>query len=56
MQVIKTQYGIELIPENEFERDCLRHIANKSINAKWTDNWNQKDNLKIEFPADSWGT
>lgn len=49
MQVIKTQYGIELIPENEFEKDCIKHIASKSLEAKFEDQWNQCGNLKLEF-------
>ncbi len=54
MTVIKHETGIELVPENEFERECLNHIANKPVAAQWTDSWERKGNLKLEFPKHEW--
>jgi hypothetical protein len=54
MKVIKHENGIELVPETDFEIECLRHIANRSIHAEWTDKWDSSGNLKVEFPKDSW--
>lgn len=55
MKVEKHEDGIELIPENEFERDCLKHIIGKRITAQWVNSWEPQSNLKIEFPKDEWG-
>lgn len=54
MKVKKTEHGIELEPENELEKECLRHIAGKSLTAKFEDAWNRTGDLKIEFQPHPW--
>jgi hypothetical protein len=55
MTVIKHENGLELIPDNEFERDCLKHIVGKRLTAEWISSWETTPNVKIEFPKDEWG-
>jgi len=55
MKCKKTQYGIELIPENDFEVECLKHLFNhKPISASFTDNWNNSGNLIIQWQPHPW--
>jgi hypothetical protein len=56
MKVIRSEHGIELIPETEFEKECLRLIANRAVTPVWTDSWNRSGNLKIEAKEPDWGT
>jgi hypothetical protein len=57
MKVIKHENGIELVPESESERQCLKHIDGKKLTVTWTDAWERMGNLKIEFPSpDDWGS
>lgn len=54
MKVIKKENGIELIPESDFERDCLRHIADKGhLKAAYKDAWVPFE-LEITFPEHKW--
>ena len=56
MKVIMTQLGIELVPETEFEKTCLEHVAKQSmVTLKFRDEWNSKGNLIIEGKPDEWG-
>ena len=54
MKVIKTRYSIQLAPENEFEKECLKHIANKKLTSKYEDDWDQKGNLILKFEPHPW--
>lgn len=54
MKVIKKEDGIDLVPETEFERECVKHIAGKSITAKFEDSWNRTGNLEIKFEIHTW--
>lgn len=58
MKVIKRENGIELVPETDFEKECLSHIYSKGISKiEWTDSWERKGNLKLEGrPQDDWGS
>ena len=54
MKIVKTQYGVELIPESSYEQDALETLAGKSITAKFTDSWNQTGNLVIQYEPHPW--
>lgn len=54
MKVIAHENGIELVPETEFEKQCLKKIAHETVSMKWTDEWNQSGNLKIEAKDNDW--
>ena len=54
MKVIKKEDGIDLVPETEFEKECIKHIAGKTITAKFEDSWNRTGNLEIKFEAHKW--
>lgn len=56
MKVIKTEHGIDLIPETDFEKECIRHIAGKILTAKFEDDWNNSGNLEIRFQPHKWDT
>lgn len=56
MKVIVHENSIELVPETEFEKQSLKQIAGKPVVTKWTDDWNQTGNLKIETQDLDWGT
>jgi len=54
MKVIKKENGIQLIPESDFERDCLAHIADKgNLKSEWDDAWVPR-NLEITFQEHKW--
>jgi len=54
MKVIKKEHGIELTAENAFERECLKHVANKQLTAKFENSWDQDGSLNLEFDAHPW--
>lgn len=55
MKCKKTEYGIELIPETDFERDCLRHVQEQvNVTLQFEDAWNRTGNLKIEGQPHHW--
>lgn len=55
MKCKKTEYGIELIPESQFEKDCLRHLYTRQpVTAKFEDEWDCKGNLILEGKPHPW--
>lgn len=54
MKIKKLELGVELIPENDYERECLKHIANKQVVVKFEDSWDQSGNLSIKFSPHPW--
>lgn len=54
MKAKKTEHGIELIPENAFEEDCLKHIVNKTLIAKYQDQWESKGTVIVAFQPHPW--
>jgi hypothetical protein len=54
MKVIKTENGVTLEAETPFEAECLKHIANKPLTAKFEDEWNLTGNLVLSFPNHPW--
>ena len=55
MKIKKTEYGVELVPENDHEKECLKHIMGKGpLSAKHEDVWDQKGPVKIQFKPHPW--
>lgn len=55
MKCKKTQYGIELIPENNFEIECLKHLFDhKPVSVVFEDNWNNTGNLIVQGKPHPW--
>jgi len=54
MKVIKLEHGIQLKPENDFERECLKHIHGKSLTPKFEDEWDRKGDMRLEFKPHPW--
>lgn len=54
MKVIKLENGIQLKPENDFEKECLKHIHGKTLSVKFEDEWDRKGDLKLEFKPHPW--
>ncbi len=55
MKCKKTEYGIELIPETDFEIDCLKHLhSKKTIKIHFEDTWDCKGNLILEATPHPW--
>ena len=54
MTITKRENGISLVPETEFEKECLRHIYGKALKTQWEDNWNQTGGLEITFEPHPW--
>lgn len=55
MTVIRHENAIELVPESEYERECLKLISGKSVSANWTDRWEQNGNMRIDIPQYDYG-
>ncbi len=57
-QIVKckiTEHGVELIPENKFEQECLKHLEKQGeIKMSFEDDWNKSGNLKLEGKPDLW--
>lgn len=49
MKVVRSENEVEFIPETEFEKECLKLIANKNIIPVWTNAWEQGGNLKFNI-------
>ena len=50
MKVVRENDKVVLKPENNFEKEALRSIKERRIKSiNWTDFWEQKGNLEIEF-------
>ena len=56
MKVIKHENGVDLIPETDFEKECIKHISNKQLTAEFEDNWDQKGNLQLRFKPFEYGS
>lgn len=54
MKIVKLEHGIKLSPENDFERECLKHIHGKNLSTKFEDEWDCKGDFKIEFDIHPW--
>lgn len=55
MKITKTENGITLKPESDFERECLQHIADhKTVALEWSDSWNRTGDLHATFKPDSY--
>lgn len=49
MKVKKTEFGVELIAESDYESECLRHLRHQgTITIEFEDQWEQKGCLRIE--------
>jgi hypothetical protein len=58
MKIERTEHSIKLLPESEFEKECLNILRNSSIKSKeFSDAWNGTGPLIISFPTDDdhWG-
>jgi hypothetical protein len=56
MKVIRHEDGITLVPESDYERECLKVIYGKALKTVYEDSWNRTGNLKLEFNADPWSS
>ena len=54
MKCKQIELGIELIPENDFERDSLKKIANEEVKGDFEDSWDQTGNFIIEKKPHPW--
>lgn len=55
MKCKKTEHGIELIPENDFDAECLRHLERQTnVSIKFEDTWNKSGNLHLEGKGHPW--
>lgn len=54
MKAIIVENGIDLIPETEFDRDCIAKIMNKTLIAKFQDDWDNKGNMQLRFEMHPW--
>jgi hypothetical protein len=55
MKCKKTEYGVELIPETDHERECLKHLERQSsVTITFEDTWNKTGNLQIEGKPHPW--
>ena len=55
MKCKKTEYGIELVSETDYERECLKHLERqRSVTIKFEDLWNKSGNLQIAGKPDPW--
>ena len=54
MKVEKTKHGIKLIPESDWDRECLGHIDSKKVTCHFEDQWDKKGNFLIEFEPHPW--
>jgi hypothetical protein len=54
MKIVKEENGLRLSPDNEWERECLEKIANKTLTAKWEDGWDQRGDLVLRYEAHPW--
>jgi len=48
------ELGIELEPDNNYEEECLKHIAGKQLSAKYENDWDRTGSVKIEFKSHPW--
>lgn len=50
MKVKKREDGIDLVPESNFERDCLKDLKGRSIKKIYfEDKWESSGNLLVDF-------
>lgn len=54
MKIEKTELGIKLTPETDWEKECLNHIDGKNVSAHFEDRWERKGNFLIEFDPHPW--
>ncbi|MHC4315219.1 MAG: hypothetical protein ACYSW3_22470 [Planctomycetota bacterium] len=54
MKIEKLESGIKLIPETDFEKECLKHIANKTLKSSSQDTWHQTGPVTLAFDGNSW--
>lgn len=52
MKIERTEYSVKLLPESQFERECLKLLKDSSIKSKqFEDAWNGTGPLIITFPT-----
>lgn len=56
MKCKKTEFGIELVAESDYEQECLKHLDSKkgSLTINFEDSWNKSGTLKIEGKPHPW--
>lgn len=55
MKVKRTEHGVELTAESDFESECLRHLRRQgTVTIKFEDDWNSKGCLRIEGQSHPW--
>lgn len=55
MKCKMTECGVELIPENDYEIECLKHLERQnSVSISFQDNWDKTGNLKLEGKPHPW--
>ena len=55
MKCIKLANGIQIIAENDFERECLEHIKGKIVSVKVEDAWAKSVNkVDLTFNVHPW--
>ena len=55
MKIIKHENKIELVPESEFDKECLKFISSYGpIYAEWTDKREETGNLILQNLYDDW--
>lgn len=55
MKCKKTEHGVELIPESDYEKECLLHIKHQdNVKIEFEDTWNNTGNLIIQGEPHPW--
>lgn len=55
MRIERQENSIRLVPESDWERDCLRSLKNRGIEKmEFEDYWNQVGYLQLDFTVHPW--
>lgn len=54
MKIKKLEHGVEFEAENDYERECLKHIAGKQLTSKYENAWDRTGSVVVEFKPHPW--
>lgn len=55
MKIKRDENSIELVPETDFEKECLMCLQKHPIKSvQWEDSWERKGNLIFTLKTDLW--
>ena len=54
MKINITNCGLILIPENDYDKKCLKEIDNECLTTKRENDWDKTGNLYLNYESHPW--